>query len=755
MTRRAPRAFIGALVMSTIVLVSITPAAGAAPAERDRAQGEGSGPDGRVLIVTAPRLTWDEVSHVRPPNIMRFLSDAAVAMTSVRTAGSMTRPGDAYLTIGAGNRMGTVPSVDGAIVARTETLTQGDPTQIFERTSGMTATGEIVVIGMPTISRVNSEEQFFGAEGGSLGSALADADRSIAVIGNADREFDVPQWRQVALGAMDRTGQVAHGIIGPELLRADPAAPWGMSIDPAVYGSVFDRFWSTHDVVLAELSDLERAEAARADATDEQGDRQFRRALRRSDELFGAMLDRVDLERDTVLLVAPTAPLSRTQLTVFAMAGPGIEAGWATSSTTRRQAYVTLTDIAPSTLSRLDVDVPVEMNDTRLRMDAPGSGSEGAVVERIDRMIEWNRRAVARDHAFGPTTVVFIVVLVLDVALAILCLARFGRLAVWVRAIALGVLALPPATFLLGLVPITSPTTLGVAVAVASLGLALAASLTVRWSPMLPPVLLVGLLWTVLAVDVLAGERLQIFTIFGYSPMVAGRFAGFGNQAFSMISLSALILAAAWLDARDPAGGRPSNRSVVMIVGWFAITVVLVGHPALGSDVGGVLAFVPAATVSLLAFLEVRLRPRVVALIALGTVAILAVFAAIDVSRPAEDQTHLGRSVTKLFDGQAGEIVERKIAANVRVLGSSVWSWVIPVALVYFAYLTWRPNRTLQRLNERYTHFRAFGTGALTLGALAMALNDSGVSLPGIMLVISAAYVSYLVVDLERATRAP
>ena len=70
---------------------------------------------------------------------------------------------------------------------------------------------------------------------------------------------------------------------------------------------------------------------------------------------------------------------------------------------------------------------------------------------------------------------------------------------------------------------------------------------------------------------------------------------------------------------------------------------------------------------------------------------------------------------------------------------------------MYFAYLTWRPNRTLRRLNGNHVHFRAFGISALTLGVLAMALNDSGVSLPGIMLALVAAYVSYLVMDLERA----
>jgi hypothetical protein len=83
-----------------------------------------------------------------------------------------------------------------------------------------------------------------------------------------------------------------------------------------------------------------------------------------------------------------------------------------------------------------------------------------------------------------------------------------------------------------------------------------------------------------------------------------------------------------------------------------------------------------------------------------------------------------------------------------------VWAWVIPVALIYFMYLTWRPNRTLQRLNRDHVQFRSFGVAALTLGVLAMALNDSGVSLPAIMVALVAAYVSYLVIEIERRERA-
>ena len=732
MTRRSGRVLAGVVLVLWLLASWGGHDAGAEQARR---------PAGRVLIITAPRLTWSEIEATRPTNLMALFGKSAVALCSTRTAGSITRPGDAYLTIGAGNRMGTVADVDGAVVERTEPIVDGDPTAVYQRTTGITPTRNILAIGKPTIDTFN-KEQLFGAEAGSLASALEAKDRSMAVIANADRQFGAPRYRQAGLAAMDRVGQVDAGMVSSELLRADDRAAFGVSVDPEVHRSVFSDVWEHNDVVLVELSDLERAEAARSVATPAQGERQYRRAIESSDELVGDMMSKVDLRRDTVIVVGPTAPADENQLTAFAIAGPGVTPGWAMSSTTRRDGYVTLTDIAPTTLARLATPVPAAMNDTRVS----SHGTDESLTERIGDMVDRSDRAVVRDQAFGPTTVVFIVVLVIDIALAMLCLARLPRLAGPVRGLALVVLAAPPVTYLLGVVPIQSPIVLGIAVAAGALVLAGLASATRRIDPGLPPIVLFGVLWLVLAVDIVTGGHLQINTIFGYSPIVAGRFAGYGNQAFSMIALSALLLGAIFVERRG--GPRLGAAATAAVVAWFLVTVVLDGHPSMGSDVGGVLAFVPAATIALFMFRGIKVRARLVAAIVAGTLAVLALFAGVDLSRPADDRTHLGRFVAKLFDGDAGEIIRRKIAANLRVL-TSVWAWVIPVALVYFAYLTWRPNHTLQRLHREHPQFRSFGIAALTLGVLAMALNDSGVSLPAMMVALVAAYVSYLVMDME------
>jgi hypothetical protein len=93
-------------------------------------------------------------------------------------------------------------------------------------------------------------------------------------------------------------------------------------------------------------------------------------------------------------------------------------------------------------------------------------------------------------------------------------------------------------------------------------------------------------------------------------------------------------------------------------------------------------------------------------------------------------------------------ILQRKLEANVSILTSTVWTFVIPIALLFVGYLTWRPNRLMRRLNSEHSGFRAFGISGLTLGLLAWAVNDSGVAIPALMLTVALPYTAYLALGL-------
>ncbi|MBS1837816.1 MAG: hypothetical protein JST64_08980 [Actinobacteria bacterium] len=733
-----------ALVLLVVgISVLVGPVAGSAPAVIDTSPR-------RVLVVSMPRVTWSVLRQHRPQNLMRFLRGAAVASMSTRTIGPRTATGDAYLTIGAGNRAGSLTAAmpgDAADVA--EQTPNGLAADVYHRRTGIRPTGEIVVMSIAQqIAR--SADLLYGADPGALASALAAARRDVGVVGNADAGFDppVPQ-REVALSAMRRNGQVAVGNVSDSLLVADPNAPFGVRMDADALVSSVQRGWDHAALQIVEMSDLERAEQARAESTASEGNRQFAEAVRRSDVELGRVLRTVDLTRDLVMVLSPTSPIDGEQLTVFAMGGRGVEPGWARSPTTRRAGFVTLTDIAPTILDAWGIAPPESMNDTPI-VSVPDDLS---VSSRIATMIRANERALFRDGATGPVTVEFIVVLVALLACVMWAVGRGdGRLSKPLQLWALAVMAGPTVMYLSGLLPY-SPFTLisySLALGAASLVVAGASWPTRGWDPVAAPVLVALLGVAVLGVDVVTGGNLQLNTPFGYSPIVAGRFAGYGNQAFSILTICALIVVTGGWEIwrRRRPGSGDLGRSLVAIA-VFAVVIVLDGAPAWGSDVGGVISTIPAFSVCMLLLLGRRVRWRVAAVIGACTAGALVVFAAIDLARPVESRTHLGRFAQKLIDGGGGIILQRKIEANLSILTSTIWTLVIPVALLFIGYLTWRPNRMLRRLHEEHFGFKAFGVSGMTLGIVAWIANDSGVSIPALMLTVALPYTAYLALGLR------
>jgi hypothetical protein len=235
----------------------------------------------------------------------------------------------------------------------------------------------------------------------------------------------------------------------------------------------------------------------------------------------------------------------------------------------------------------------------------------------------------------------------------------------------------------------------------------------------------------VIAVDLVLGARLQIETVFGYSPIVAGRFAGIGNIAFAVLSAAGLLtgtlLVHRW-------GGR---RGLVAAGLLFAGIVILDGAPQLGSDVGGVIALVPGLGVTLVLLSGRRPSWKIVGVGLVGATLCLAVFLAVDLSRPPESQTHLARlfeDVRSRGFGPLADTIRRKAEANLRVFRSSIWTFFVPPALAVLGWLLLRPRGRWRELASVYPKPRAGLAGGLVLAILAFAVNDSGIVIPAVIL---------------------
>jgi hypothetical protein len=256
----------------------------------------------------------------------------------------------------------------------------------------------------------------------------------------------------------------------------------------------------------------------------------------------------------------------------------------------------------------------------------------------------------------------------------------------------------------------------------------------------------------VLAVDVVLGAPLQLHSVLGYSALVAGRFAGLGNPAFgafaAAVLLTAMVAAGALGDrtlpvdpVRTHSGRTDSGRGVLAIVAVALVAVVVDGAPMFGSDVGGVLSLVPAFALLGWAAAGRRVRIRTLLLAGVAAVAVLVAFAALDLARAPDSRTHLGRFASDLLAGRAGETLSRKAAANWALLTRNLATLlVVPVTAAFVVVLA-RTERLpglgpLARALREIRGLRA-GLGATILaGALGFAVNDSGVVIPAVMMLL-------------------
>lgn len=705
----------------------------------------------RVLVFSLPAVSWSDLGRTPLPNLDAFFEGAGLAVLSTRGVARRTSPEDGYATLGAGARVAGV--AEGSLAYEADESFGVDTAQDFaERVQGRVVEGDLLNLGFPALLDENDGLDY-GAQPGLLGASLASAGLSTTVVANADDDRFRPILRRApaTLALMDGDGTVASGALGPALLEADPTRVGAvrLAIDPVV--QEFAAGWDRGGVVLVEAGDLarwgrERSFPAQQDELQQDELQQDRLRLLESlvaaDELFGRLLASVDLERDAVLVVGPYHRSGPAHLTVAAAAGPGFEAGLLRSATTRRSGVVAITDVAPTVLDVLGLPVPSAMEGTPWRMGR----ADGAIVDRRDALAEVDEQATWRGRHLGRAIGVYLGVQVAICAFALVALRRPRGpvVAALLRISGLVTIVYLPITYLATLLPtrLWSSGPYWVTVAGSSVMVAVLLWAGTRRSRVAGLAPALGLAAGVMAFDVLSGSSLQFNAVFGYSPVVGGRFAGFGNLGFALFAVSVLGLAG--LAVRYDLLGR--GRAVATVL--LTAAIVLVGSPIWGADVGGVLALVPAAATMLWLLSEQRLRAS--RLVLWSFVAILAVvaFGLVDLTRPEDSQTHLGRLLSSMGTDGLGpllDVVTRKLDSSLRTVTNSTWTYLIPVVVGFVTIVRWRFPSAVRDAAIAFGPARATAAGVAVLAVLGFAWNDSGTAVTAVVLgVANGAFVFLL-----------
>jgi hypothetical protein len=522
--------------------------------------------------------------------------------------------------------------------------------------------------------------------------------------------------------------ELAHAGFSPGVMSAGlgTVPPLQTHLDVGQGNRVFD---SLYDRPLPEdrqgsgwwLEVVERAESAPAEIAPGLLRKTLREAGARSwfSETARASLDRLPARGSYDLLIAIAQPTGKSDEPVpIGITGSGFH-GNLTSDSTRTDGYVLSTDVAPTILERLGLDVPSQMSGQPIR--AEGSVDPAAIESLAGRMDVISSRR-------GPVIALNVVIWL--AALALVALLSRGRLArAAVRLVGLSIVYLP-LVLLLGaalepgeaserLLVLLVPPLLAALTLVALRGyraLAVASALTVL----------------AYAADLIAGSPLTSLSLLGPNPGLGVRFYGIGNELEALLAVLAVAGTGAALAGFAPRAPRAKAAAIFIIVGLVAAVVFAAGR--FGADVGAAIVFPVGAVVAALAITGRGRRTSLLAIVA-APFAVLALLALIDLLSGAN--AHLTRSVLDAGGlGDLADVAQRRLQLSAHSFARPVLLAFLPVVAAA-AILAYRQRDRLQAWVESVPAMRAGLLGALAATVIGTLANDSG----ALLLEIGTAYL--------------
>ncbi len=688
------------------------PRVGAAPAATP--------PTTSTVLVGTGGLTWSDVSRDRTPHLWGLLRDGSGAALSIRSIHTNTCPIDGWLGLSAGARAG----VDrGSSATTTPCAALPDPPAQTPSVAGAGPT-PTTVPGWETY-RSQARAAGFDSVLGTLGEGAAAGGQCLRAVGpGAGLAAATAAGTLASWTAYDPTALVAQ-------LNACP-------ISLVDVGSVRD------DVAPGEPTPV--------------GDRVSQ--VTAIDARIGEVIAAAPGGADVIVASLSDAGVGE-RLRLVVARGPHYGPGQLRSSSTKQPGLVQAQDLTVTVLANQGLSVPDALGGAPLTFEPATGNSDDLAAARLQGLVDYDQAShevhslvppFFNTFAYGQLVAYLVVLLVWR--------GKIGsertrlRTLSWIRVLAVAAASVPASTFLANLLPWWRFSTPMLSV-VASVGLFVAIIAGIAlvgpwgrtvWGPML---VVAALTMTVLTLDVVTGSRLQLSSLMGLQPVVAGRFYGMGNVTYAIFVTGALLLATALSSLIVRSGGRRTAALVVTLVG--GVAVVVDGAPFWGADGGGPPATIPGFAVLVLSILGIAMTWKRVLAIGAACVGLFLAVGFLDWLRAPSDRTHLGRFIQSIIDGGALDIVVRKGQQNLSILlGNAPLTLLVPAALLFVGYVLARPTswgaRALHRSFVTLPTLRAGLIALVVTLTIGFLINDSGTAIPAVGATVAVPLIVSVVV---------
>lgn len=689
---------------------------------------------GRVVMVVLDRFRVADLSGELPPNFKKITGGGAVALMNYNTAGGIN-PDSACVTIGGGAHLKGYETSGTGFEADTRLERGTAADEYFQRTGKNPPSGSLVQVGIASLKKMN-ETLPYTAEPGALGKAIHNAGLKTAFLGNSDTALKLQ--RQALSIAMDENGLVDFGLIGQEALTPDLGFVGGVRTDYSRLMDEYKRLPSGVAMTVIDLGDFSRLYYARNDVFNDRLEELRRDTIKRVDQFLGQLMERMDFERDLLLVVVPTPwqdLLETDRLTPVVAYGAGIKTGLLTSPTTRRAGVVLNIDLAPTVLNFLGLNTPLTINGRA--MQVVPAGDTVRTLQDMSRQLALTYDA----RPYLQKGYIFYQLILLILSLMFI----FWKIKVrdYLKPFLLSVMVVPLVYLVLPLFPQPGPLALATQLVVLTVLLTVLILILQRFG--FDPFTFICLATAgSLLVDTLTGSTLQKTSVLGYDPIVGARFYGMGNEYMGIL-IGSLIIGISSLLTVFP----KYKRIILPLAGAvFILAVYNLAAPQLGTNVGGTIASASAFLVTFLLLAGVKFNIKTLLMVASGVVLVVSLFILYDIRRPVELQSHMGRAASLIAAGGFDEIVKiiiRKSEMNIKLIKYANWSRIFIASLASLALLFYRPIGVVASIKVKYPYLYRGFMGVIVGSIVALIFNDSGVVAAATTMVFCAPPLIYMV----------
>jgi hypothetical protein len=424
------------------------------------------------------------------------------------------------------------------------------------------------------------------------------------------------------------------------------------------------------------------------------------------------------LRGNDLLIAIGRAPPGKSEALATGVAGRGF-GGDLTSDSTRTNGYVLSTDVAPTILRRLDIEVPLAMSGQPIRGE--GKIDPGAIEALAARMAVISSR---RGPVIGVSLLVWLVVF----GIAFLVSAdRVARIVV--RLAGLSVIYLP----LLLLAGAALKAGQGSEQLLIMFGAPLLGALTLFLFGGLRALALASALVVVAyAIDAIAGSSLIALSLLGPNPALGVRFYGIGNELEAMLGV--LVAAGTGAAIASFAPRLPARRAAACFLAAGLLAAVVFAAGRFGADVGAAIVMPVGGAAAAVAIAPGDRRRRLALLVLAAPLALLALTALLDLLTGAN--SHFTRSVLDAGGlNSLADVAQRRLELSADSFVRPIVAFFLPLIAALTILAVLKRERLAAWLRPRPA-LRAGLVGAVAATVVGTLANDSG----ALLLEIGTAY---------------